>query len=134
MGGEESASFVVSSEPVAVSSKEDPPPELIYKDAGSSDSSNSSDILNGENSPGQGNLPPAHTNAAAGRGGATSSVPVSSPQLPFKGQGFVRQMLKLEEEEAEEEFLGREDPFSSLFSDEQPPALHWFFSDHWNWK
>ncbi|XP_042445864.1 homeobox-leucine zipper protein HOX4-like isoform X1 [Zingiber officinale] len=128
LGGEESASFVVSSGPVAVSSEEDPgPPELIYKDAGSSDSSNSSGILNGE-----GNLPPADTNTAAGRGGATSSLPISAPQLPFKGQGFVRQMLKLEEEKAEEEFFGRDDPFSSLFSDEQPLAFNWYFSDHWN--
>ncbi|XP_074556381.1 homeobox-leucine zipper protein ATHB-16-like isoform X2 [Curcuma longa] len=129
LGGEESASVVVSSEPVAVSSEENPRPELIYKDAGSSDSSNSSDILNGENIPGQGNLPPAGTNTSAGRGGATSSVQISAPQLPFKGHG-----LNLEDEEAEEEFLSREDPFSSLFSDEQPPALNWYFSDHWNWK
>lgn len=135
LGRDESASFV-SSGPVAskaaaaAASEADPAPELIHKDAGSSDSSVSSDVLNGANSPGQPNPPLADATSSAGLGGsATPSVPISPPQLPLKGQGFPRQTLK-----PEEEFLDRDDGFSSIFSDEQPPTLNWYFFDHWNCK
>ncbi|KAG6472642.1 homeobox-leucine zipper protein HOX4-like [Zingiber officinale] len=137
LGREESASFVSSgpvaskAAAVAAASEEDPAPELIYKDAGSSDSSVSSDVLNGANSPaGHPNPLPADSNSPARLGdAATPSAPISAPQLPIKGQGFPRQTLK-----PEEEFLDREDAFSSIFSDEQPPTLNWYFFDHWNCK
>ncbi|WOL19947.1 hypothetical protein Cni_G28749 [Canna indica] len=128
--GEESLSFSsVKEEPLAApaaSSEEEPPPALIFKD-GSSDS-DSSAVLN---SPRQGTSSSQAT-APAALGSSTSSVPTSTPLL-LNSLDQHQHVLKMETTAAEdEEFLGREEVFSSLFSDEQPPTLNWYYSEHWN--
>ncbi|CAL9111075.1 unnamed protein product [Musa textilis] len=152
MTGEESLSVssvkeepVVSEAETKAAASEEEPPALIYKD-GSSDS-DSSAVLNDavlkdydSRQRGMSSSQDATPTAAAELGSSTSSVPTSAPQhltpdhhaRPTKGEGFLyhqhHHMLKMEEEE----FLGREEPFTSFFSDEQPPTLNWYYPDHWN--
>ncbi|CAL9748382.1 unnamed protein product [Musa acuminata subsp. burmannicoides] len=151
--GEESLSVssvkeepVVSEAETKAAASEEEPPALIYKD-GSSDS-DSSAVLNDavlkdydSRRRGMSSSQDAAPPATAELGSSTSSVPTSAPphlapdhhSRPTKGEGFLyhqhHPMLKMEEEE---EFLGREEPFTSFFSDEQPPTLNWYYPDHWN--
>ncbi|ESQ53263.1 hypothetical protein EUTSA_v10025832mg [Eutrema salsugineum] len=78
-------------------------------DAGSSDSCDSSAVLNEETSSDNGRLTPPTT---------------------VTGGDFL-QFVKTEQREDHDDFLGGEEA-CGFFSDEQPPSLHWYSaSDHW---
>ncbi|KAG7539945.1 Homeobox domain [Arabidopsis thaliana x Arabidopsis arenosa] len=84
-------------------------PNSTVVEAGSSDSCDSSAVLNDETSSDNGRL---------------------TPPVTVTGGSFL-QFVKTEQTEDHDDFLSGEEA-CGFFSDEQPPSLHWYSaSDHW---